>query len=214
MKNKPVYPKPRPKVRFSREERETLERFFKETKNLRAKMRCHGVLLRAREYSLQEIVDILGKGESTIRGWTRAFKKYGIRGFIPKPQPGNHRRLTREQKDEIRAIVKGKKPYQVGLRTRSRTKPKFWNVPTLKNFVKEQFSVEYQSDRSYQRLFHYCGFSFHRPVGNDKRQDPKKVKKFEEELKQKLEQIQEDEKRGFVGVFWLPMKQSLNTKLA
>lgn len=214
MNNKPAYPKPRPKVKFSDGERKELERFFEEMKNPRAKTRCNGVLLRAKGYSLREIADILGKGETTIGNWIRIFKKRGVGGLVPKPQPGNHRRLTREQKDEIKTVVKGKRPDQLGIRTRSKTKPRFWSVSALKNFVREQFSVEYQSDRSYQRLFHYCGFSFHRPVGNDKRQDPRKVKKFEEELKQKLEQIRKDEKKGFVGVFWLPMKQSLNTKRA
>lgn len=212
MNNKPVYPKPKSKVKFSEEDRETLERFFKGTKDLRAKMRCHGVLLRAKEYSLQEVVNILGKKESTIRGWTRAFKKYGVKGLIPKPQPGNHRRLTREQKDEIKVTIKSKEPHQLNQRTRSKTKPRFWDVSALRNFIREQYSIEYQSDRSYHRLFHYCGFSFHKPVGSDKRQDPEKVKKFEGELKRKLEQVWEDEKRGFVGVSWLPMKHCLNTR--
>lgn len=214
MKHKPVYPKSKPKIIFSEGERKELEDFFKSSRNLRAKLRCHGVLLRAKGYSLGEITDILGKSDATVKSWTRLFKERGIKGLIPKPQPGNHRRLTREQKDEIKTVVKNKRPDQLGLRTKSKTKPRFWSVPTLRNFVKEQYSVEYQSSRSYQRLFCYCGFSFHRPVGNDKRQDPKKVKKFEEELRQKLEQIQEDEKRGFAGVFWLPTKPSLNTSPA
>lgn len=226
MNQTPVYPKPKPppcnppkadsiagrKVSFSSEERETLERFFKKTKDWRAKMRSQGVLLRAKGYSLQEITNILGKKEGTIRGWTRAFREHGVGGLIPKPQPGNHRRLTKEQKEEIKAVIKSKEPRQLDIRTRSKTKPRFWNVPVLKNFIKEQYSIEYQSDRSYHRLLHYCGFSFHKPVGNDKRQDPEKVKKFEEELKQKLEQIREDEKRGIAGVSLLPMKRCLNTR--
>jgi len=212
MKNKPAYSKSKPKVKFSIKEKEILKEFFKKTKNLKAKTRCNGVLLRTKGYSLEEIADILGKTDTTIRNWTQIFKKHGVKGFVPKPQPGNHRILNRKQKDEIKTVIKKKKPYQLGIKSRLKLS-KFWNIPTLKDFVKNHFSVEYQSDRSYHRLFHYCGFSFHKPMGKDKRQDKTKVLKFENKLKKKLKQIKQEEKRGYKsGSFWLPMKPNLNMR--
>lgn len=192
MKNKPARSQSKPRIKFSDKEKESLEKFFKKTKDLKAKTRCNGVWLRTKGYPIAEIADILGKKEGAIRHWTRVFKKEGVEGLIPKPQPGNHRRLTRKQKDEIKRIIKQKAPYRLGLKT----KAKFWNIPTLGSFVKKYFLVEYQSNRSYHRLFKYCGFTFHKPVGKDKRQDPAKVAKFEKELKKKLKQIREEEKKG------------------
>lgn len=203
MKNKHFRFKPKLKIKFNESEKTSLEEFFKKTKDLKAKMRANGVLLRTKGYRLIEIADILGKTETTIRNWTRAFKKQGIKGLIPKIQRGNHRILTRKQKEEIKTIIKIKKPFQLNLNA----KAKFWNVPLLKNFVKNYFSLEYRSDKSYQRLFSYCGFSFHKPIGKDKRQSPKQVKKFQLELKDKIRKIDEEEKRGCkIGSSWLPMK--------
>lgn len=213
MKNKPAYPKPKPKIKFSEEEKKTIKEFFKKTRDEKARIRCNSVLLRIKGYCLAEIADILGKTETTVRNWTRAFKKQGVNGFIPKPQPGNHRSLTRKQKDKIKKIIKKKAPCQLGLKSRFK-QARFWNIPTLKSFVKQYFSVEYKSARSYHRLFSYCGFSFHKPVGKDKRQDPVKVKAFKKQLREKLKQIKEDEKKGYPGSFWLPMRQGLNMKLA
>lgn len=205
MYNKHFYPKPKLKVKFSKEEIENLNNFFKKVKDLKTKTRCNGVLLRTKGYSISEITDILGKKTNTIIHWTRCFKKQGIAGLISKPQPGNNHTLSRQLKDKIKAEIKIKKPFQLNL---LKTKAKFWNVPLLRTFVKKYYLLEYQSNRSYQRLFSYCGFSFHKPAGKDKRQNPQNVKRFQLKLKEKIHQIYEEEKRGLkIGSYWRPMKQ-------
>lgn len=204
MKNKYFHSKPKLKVNFDDTEKTLLKEFFQKTGNLKAKIRANGVLLRIKGYTLVEIADILGKTETTIRNWTRAFKKQGVNGFIPKVQRGNNRTLSRKLKNRIKSEIKTKKPFQLNL---LKTKAKFWNVPLLKQFVKKYYSLEYQSDRSYQRLFSYCGFSFHKPLGKDKRQNPQQVKNFQLKLKEKIHQIYEEEKRGIkIGSYWQPMK--------
>lgn len=205
MKNKYFHSKPKHKIRFSESEKSILLEFFQTTKNLRARIRANGVLLRIKGYTLAEIADILGKTETTIRNWTQSFKKQGAKGFVPKIQFGNNHTLSRKQKEEIKTIIKGKKPHELNL---LKTKARFWNVPLLKQYVKKYFYLEYQSDRSYQRLFGYCGFSFHKPVGKDKRQNPQEVKRFQAKLKDKIHKIYEEEKKGrIIGSYWLAMKQ-------
>lgn len=205
MNNKHFYPKPKLKVRFSLEEIKNLNNFFKKVKDSKTKTRCNGVLLRTKGYSISEITDILGKKTNTIIHWTRNFKKQGIAGLISKPQLGNNRTLGRKLKDKIKTNLKTKKPSQLNL---LKTKAKFWNVSLLRQFIKKYFSLEYQSDRSYQRLFSYCGFSFHKPIGKDKRQNPQQVAKFQLKLKEKIHKIYEEEKRGCkIGSYWRLMRQ-------
>ena len=83
--------------------------------------------------------------------------------------------LTREQKEEIEKILRGK-PSVYGL-------PKdFWDVPQLKQYVYARFGTVYETDRSHHFLLEFGNLSFKLP-------DQFNVKRNERLIADRMEEI-------------------------
>lgn len=139
--------------------------------------RCHALLLTQRGYLLKEIADILECGIASVKNWVAAYKKKKIEGLRTKPQPGNHRKLSQKEIEEVKKKLR-QSPVRNGIGNNL-----FWTASLLKRLVKKSFGVVYRSKWSYQLLFYKCGFSFQRPTKRFKKQDKAEVQKFEKELK-------------------------------
>jgi len=161
-----------PKVKVN-----ALEKAFKRAKDTREKTRCQALWLLTQGYKRREVVKIVGRSKQALAKWVSAYNKKGLEGLDNKPQPGNHRKLTRQQKQRIKKLITTNRPEKLGL------EGKFWTVPTIKRMVKERFKVTYKTDDSYRRLFHFCGFSFHKPNKVNKKRNSHMVRRFEEKLK-------------------------------
>jgi putative transposase len=175
---------------------EELKAFFHKTKDEREKERCHSILLRHKGYRIKEVAEILERSESAIKAWTKEYLKNGLEGIKSKPQSGNNKKLARQQKEDTKADINHYTPEDLGYNGR------FWTVKLLRTHLKEKFGVVYQSERSYHKLFEYCGFTFHRTIKKDKRQDPEKVKKFESDVKKNFMNTPE-----MMMWCWQPMKR-------
>lgn len=182
------------KVSLTIDEEVALKEQFQKSEDIRIRERCHAILLRIKGYKIDEVADILFQSISTIKLWTRLYREGGLTNLNPKPQPGNHRKLTNEQKNVIRNDLNDSTPNDLGYNGC------FWTVDILKKHVKKRFSVEFQSDRSYHALFRYGGFTFHRPTKKDRRQDEAKVKEFEDELKKNSKKLMKTQ------LYWQKMK--------
>ena len=154
-----------------------LEKAFRESKNTREKLRYHGLWLCSRGYSQEEASSIIGRGTRSIRRWVTIYNKEGISGLREKPVRGNNYKISRAQKDQIKQIINSKIPEELGYEGR------FWSMQTLKQLVKDEFKVEYNNSVSYQNLFHYCGFSYHKPNKVNKKQQEHMRERFKDELK-------------------------------
>jgi transposase len=153
-------------------------------------IRIQAVLLRKRGYSRGEIVKITGKSLSAIENWITAFSQNGIVGLrTKKRESAPNALLTREQKDRIARIVNDSKPKEVGIAG------EFWNILRLRILVKKEFGKEYQSDESYRRLLHDCGFSYQKVEFVDKRRDEEKAAEFKKRLQTRL-------KKGALSMWW------------
>lgn len=76
----------------------------------------------------------------------------------------NAGKLTKEQKQEIKEALQ-KPPSEYGI-------PKeFWDVPTLKDYVRATFGVVYESSRSYHFLLTFSRLSFKYPDTFDRRRN-------------------------------------------
>lgn len=190
----------RQKVSLTPLEEKELKEQFRKSKDVRIRERCQAILLRNKGYKVKEIVDILDRSIATIKLWTKLYREGGIENLKPKPQPGNNRKLTKEQKDKINQDLDTKTPNDFGFDRR------FWTVKLLKKHVRKKYSVVYKSERSYHALLKYCGFSVHRPTKKDRRQDEAKVKEFKEELKKN------SGKPMMIPFYWQKMKQGSNMK--
>lgn len=182
------------KLRLTAEERKELKKQFHKTKSIHMRERIHAILLKDKKYKVEEIANILDCGVATIKLWTKLYRKGGLGNLEPKPQPGNNKKLTKEQKSILKEDLDKSTPVDFGYKKR------FWTILLLKTHIAKKFSVVYQSERSYHTLFAYCGFTFHKPAKKDYRQDAAKIEEFEKEIKKKFEKPTE------IQSYWLKTK--------
>lgn len=134
------------------------------------------LLLSDQGKSITEIAEFVGKTIWTVSDTLHAYEKQGLDGIALKPQPGNHRKLTPEQRTEIINLLK-KRPKTHGFPS------EYWSVQWVRSLVKEKFSVVYAYPDSYHALLWEAGFSFHLPGKKFREQDPKVVRKWLKDVK-------------------------------
>lgn len=156
--------------------RRSLQALLKVEENPKMKDRYRMLLLSDQGKSITEIAEYAGKTIWTVSDILHAYEKRGIAGIALKPQPGNHRKLTREQRTEITRLLK-KRPKAYGFPAA------YWSVAWVRHLVKEKFSVVYAYPDSYHALLWEAGFSFHMPGKGFREQDPEAVKKWLHDVK-------------------------------
>lgn len=154
-----------------------LRKFAAKTKDFHEKDRARAIIKLIEGRKRADVSDFFEVNIKTIDEWIRNYKKKGIKGLQTKPQKGNNRTLTVKQKQGIKKIITTKRPEQVGLMGR------FWNVPTLKEYIRKRYNLTYQSPASYRKLFYSFGFTYHKPNKVNKKQSPHMRKRFTETLK-------------------------------
>lgn len=113
----------------------------------------------------------------TIQLWLSDFKKRRMASlFSGHADNQNASKLTRRQKQEIAKILR-QPPSNYGL-------PKeFWDVPQLKQYIKAEFGVEYESRQSYHFLLKFSGLSFKYPDKISPRRDERLIIKQIQEIR-------------------------------
>lgn len=153
-------------------------------------IRVQAIYLKKQHYPLKEIETITGKDIRTIQTWITSFNKNGVGGLKTKKRekPTNFV-LTKAQKDEIKKIATEHKPKDKGL------SGDFWSVPTIRQLVKKKYQVEYKTEKSYQNLLHYCGFTYQKAEYIDKRKNEELSGHFKTRFKRRL-------KKGTFSMSW------------
>lgn len=154
-----------------------LREFLRKTKDPHVKDRVRAIIKRIEGRKRSDVADFFDVNIKTIDDWTRKYNKAGVQGLQTKPQRGNNRILTVQQKQEIKKVITGKRPDQVGLSDR------FWNVPLLREYIKQKYALFYRSPATYRKLFYSYGFTYHKPNKVNRKQSPHMRKRFEETLK-------------------------------
>lgn len=157
-----------------------LEKAFRKEKNGKQKIRYQALLLLAKGFKRQPVSEIVGISPGRIRQWVTLYNKNGLFGLLLKPAPGNHHLLTKEQKAIIKDLIITQTPKDLGLID---IEGKFWNIPLLRELVKQKFNLTYKTLDSYRRLLIWCGFSFHKPAKVNNKQNKHSRVRFEEILK-------------------------------
>lgn len=172
------------------EQVEALKVTFKKDKG-REKLRYQALWLLARGYKRKQVVEIIGVSIQSLGNWVTQYKKYGLKGLKDKPQSGNHRHLTNNQKKAIKQLITRKTPEKLGYEGR------FWDTDKLKRLVRDRFKVSYKTPDGYSRLFKWCGFTYHKPDRVNNRQTVKSKKEFEDRLKKSWRGIARE-----MGWYW------------
>ena|SRR3989338_3890591 len=152
-------------------------------------IRVQAVLMKKKGFTVDEIIQANGKNRTTIEGWVTAFNQHGVAGLKTTPQSPRFVKLEAEHKQKLKTLVHGHKPTEYGYTE------DFWSMPILKDFVKTKFKVVYKSERSYQDLFAYCGFSYQKAEYIDHRKDETDPNAFKVRLRKRL-------KKGAFSMSW------------
>lgn len=139
--------------------------------------RAHAILLSATGRTAYDICQVLFLAEKTVREWIKRWHKERLASIFSKNHCNeNAAKLTRKQKEEI-AKVLSQPPSAYGL-------PKsFWEVKSLKSYIKAEFGIEYESDNSYRFIFKFHNYSFHLPAKFDLKRDERTVIKRLKEIR-------------------------------
>ena len=161
---------------LTQKEKQILKGHYKRSACGLIRERAHTLLLADQNRSAADIALILMKKEDTVRQWLTDFNQRGISTIFHKYEGNtNASKLTQKQRKEIEEILKNP-PAEQGL-------PKqFWDVPIIKEYIKGEFGVVYESDRSYHYLLKFNGLSFKLPTPFD-------FKRNIEQINQKLKEI-------------------------
>lgn len=158
-------------IQLSPQERRSLKHRYKVERHPKMKERYQMLLLSDQGKGIGEIADIIDKSIWTVSDILHAYEANGPAAIKLKPQPGNHRKLTREQRKKVTVLLKHTPGY-------SGVNASFWSIQAVRTLVKERFSILYAAPDSYRALLYESGFSFHKPEKRYREQDPEKVRKW------------------------------------
>lgn len=176
-----------PSVHLTSEELDLIEQHFHKAGVEDIRLRCHAIILSHKGYSYAQIAEILFMGEQAIYRWVKAFQKERMSSLFPRTLGNQHAaKLTKEQKQQLKDVL-AKPPSAYGI------PQKFWDVSSLRQYIKAEFGVAYESDESYRLIFVLHNYSFHLPAIFDKHRDEKKVEKRMGEIKQEIQPFMESD---------------------
>lgn len=153
-----------------------LEKAFKKARKRREIFRLQALLLLTQGYKRQEVSKMARVSLCALGNWVSKFKKHGVDGLCDKDQPGNHRKLTVLQKQELKTLITTKAPDQLNL------EGKFWTPKLVSQLIRDKYQVSYLTEAS-RRLLHQFGLSFHKPKKVNQKQSEHMRVRFEETLK-------------------------------
>ena len=165
---------------MSEEEKELLREYFKTTPLILIRLKSQAILLRDKSMKIEDIAEVLGRNTRTVARWIHGFKHTRLASlFTGHKDNENASKLTREQKKEIKKVL-SEKPSVYGL-------PKeFWDSPQLKTYVKAEFGIVYESERSYHYLLQFSNLSFKQPAVFDVRRDEIYIKEKIAAIRKKI----------------------------
>lgn len=133
-------------------------------------IRLQGGELLAKGYDAEEIADILDVSISTVERWKAKIEKDGIKSLARQGQSGRHAKLTPEQKEELKALIKA------GAVAAGYTN-ECWNAQRVAALIKTHFQVQY-SVKYIPELLHSLGLSPQVPDTQSPKRDQEAINKW------------------------------------
>ncbi len=134
-----------------------LERAEQSTRQVDELRRMQGVRLYGTGQGMAIITQVTQASERSVRRWVARYNEGGINGLRERWQGGNNRKLTREQRAELKAKLQQYRPVDLLISQSS-----YWTVSDLQTVVEDWYGVVYREGDSYQALLHESGFSYQR----------------------------------------------------
>ncbi len=165
---------------LNKQEKQILKAHYRNSGCALVRQRAHALLLAGQGRLASDIALILMRNTETIRSWLHDFNQQRLASIFHKYEGNtNASKLTKEQREEIEQTLKNP-PRDKGL-------PKqFWDVPAIKQYLRGEFGLVYESDRSYHYLLKFQGLSFKLPSPFDFKRDKDQINLRLKEIHQEL----------------------------
>lgn len=173
-------------ARPTKVEKKLLLQHYRKARDTLIGQRAHAILLNSDGYSAYEISKILYRTEKTVREWIKRFHQERIGSLFPRYRFNqNAAKLTSKQKKEIEKVL-SKPPSDYGI-------PKeFWDVSSLRSYIKAEFDVEYESEESYRLIFKLGNYSYHLPAKFNIKRDEKRIAERMNEIREEISPFFDD----------------------
>ncbi len=156
------------------------------TRDGRTLKRLQAVRLYGSGQPVPTIQTLVGCSWRALMDWCQAYRVKGLEGLKSHWQGDNARKLSREQRADLKARLNSYRPDQVLAAEVRISQGQFWTVSDLKVVVQRWYGVSYRSATSYQTLFHECGLSQQQTEGQYRSQpDAQTIADFEAALEKK-----------------------------
>lgn len=156
-------------ARITSDEKELLVAWYRQGISALIRGRAQTILMNAQGLSAKKISQLMFRDYGTVRSWLAGFRHQRLASLFSGYR-GNHHasKLTPEQRGQIQQTL-SRSPSDYGI-------PKqFWQVKDLKRWIKAEFGIVYESDRSYHFLFRLSRFSWKLPDKFDVKRDEQAV---------------------------------------
>jgi len=140
-----------------------LENRLKKEKDPKVRDRIRMMILLKEGYKQKEVAKIMRTTERTVYTWKKRYEEDGIEGLKTKEKPGRKRKLSDEDMERLKDLLKQKE---------------YWTTRGVRNLIKIEFGIEYTL-RHVARILRKLGMKYQKPYVNDFR----KPKNAEEILK-------------------------------
>jgi transposase len=126
--------------------------------------RLHSVSLVAAGMPCEGVAALFGDSPRSVANWVRRFDRHGLAGLAEGNHSGRPGRLSAEQMEEVRGLLR-QPPPQAGL------KANLWDGKTLAQCLRERYQIQL-GVRQCQRLFHQLDLRYRLPRPAVAKADP------------------------------------------
>ena len=137
--------------------------------------RLHCVSLVAAGIPCEQVALYFGDSPRSVVNWVRRFDHQGLAGLAEGNHSGRRGRLSAEQLEEVRAMIR-KAPTQAGLNAN------LWDGKTLAKCLQERYEVQL-GVRQCQRLFHQLDMRYRLPRPSVGKADPQRQAEHKKNFK-------------------------------
>lgn len=170
------------KFKLTPEQEHELLSAYNLCKEGQTKIRYQAVRLYGQGYRVKEIQNITNCSRTSLMEWVRAYGKDGVAGIVDKRAGGNSAKLSHLQIEDLNVRLHSYTPGQLLGKKAATSEGQFWSMADLDQVVQGLYGVKYRSHVSLLRLFHECGFSYHRTERIYKSRRESQVMEFEEQV--------------------------------
>ena len=158
------------------DEKWALTKHIKHSQIILVRQKAQAIMFASSSVGTETISLGIGKNARTITEWLKDWNEQKLASLFSRHQGNsNASKLTPSQKEQIKQVL------QDAPRTQGLPK-EFWDVPTLKKYIRAEFGVVYECPQSYHFLLKYSNLSFKYPDTFDLKRDEVKIKERVQEI--------------------------------